>query len=514
MIANLLKRLQEAYPIKRKDLWKLVPMFVMLFCICLNYSILRNLKDAVVVTAQGSGAEAIPFIKVYFMLPMAFLLTVLFTKLSNRYSQEKVFYIMVSLFLCFYALFAFILYPLRDTLHPHETADWFQGILPLGCKGLVATFRNWTFTSFYVMCELWGSVVLSVLFWSFANEITKVSEAGYFYGALGVGANLATLIAGQIGATFSIRSFNPALPFGNDAWEQAIMVMILLMIVSGTVIMGTFYWMNRYVLDDPAFDGLHRAGNQVKKKKKLSVRESFRYLSKSKYLLCIAVLVLSYNLVINLVEIVWKDQLRLLYPNPADFNVYINNLTSLVGTISTVAAVMMPWTIKKCGWTVTALMTPVTMLVTTIGFFVFFLGKDHLGELVIISTGMTPLALAVFFGSAQNCLSKAAKYSVFDTTKDMAFIPLDHDSKLKGKAAIDGFGSRLGKSGGSIIHQALLIIFSTLSASAPFVAMFIIGSIVMWIGATKSLGKQFAELTAPPEPVAEDPVAEPEPALS
>jgi ATP:ADP antiporter, AAA family len=118
-------------------------------------------------------------------------------------------------------------------------------------------------------------------------------------------------------------------------------------------------------------------------------------------------------------------------------------------------------------------------------------------------TGTTPLAIAVFFGGAQNCLSKAAKYSVFDTTKEMAYIPLSHDSKLKGKAAIDGVGSRFGKSGGSLIHQGLLLVFSTLTASAPYVAAILMCVIFFWIGAARSLGRQFSVLVATKNPESE-----------
>lgn len=109
--------------------------------------------------------------------------------------------------------------------------------------------------------------------------------------------------------------------------------------------------------------------------------------------------------------------------------------------------------------------------------------------------GTTPLALAVLLGSIQNCFTKAAKYSLFDTTKEMAFIPLAPEHKLKGKAAIDGIGSRLGKSGGSLIHQGLLVIFCTLSSSTPYVAGILLAVLAMWIMAVRMLGKQFNEMT-------------------
>lgn len=76
----------------------------------------------------------------------------------------------------------------------------------------------------------------------------------------------------------------------------------------------------------------------------------------------------------------------------------------------------------------------------------------------------------------------------------MAFIPLSHECKLKGKAAIDGVGSRLGKSGGSLIHQGLLMIFATVSSSAPYVATILMLVIVGWMMAVRSLGKQFASI--------------------
>ena len=75
------------------------------------------------------------------------------------------------------------------------------------------------------------------------------------------------------------------------------------------------------------------------------------------------------------------------------------------------------------------------------------------------------------------------------------FIPLSKECKLKGKAAIDGVGSRLGKSGGSIIHQTLLMFFGTVALSTPYVAIILLGTISVWLYAVRALGKRFNSLS-------------------
>lgn len=479
------------WPIHAHERKKIIPMLLMIFLICFNYNVLRNMKDAIVVTA--SGAEVIPFIKVWAMLPCAILITVIFSKLSNMFSQEKVFYIMISGFLLLFGLFAFVLYPMRDVLHPQEFSVWLKSVLPIGFKGLIGMCCNWTFTGFYVLSELWGSAIMSVMFWGFANEVIKVSEARRFYGVFGVGGNLSTIVAGQVAIFVSQNVFSSRFTFSADPWEQTLFILVGLVILSGIAVMGVFYWMARNVLTDPCFDEFHKSTKEIQTKKRLSVKESFSYLSNSKYLICIAVIVVAYNLVINLVEIVWKDQLRILYPSPSDYNNYMGNLNTILGIVATLAALFMAKMIDRIGWTWTALITPIMMLITSIGFFGAMLFHDAVGMYAVFA-GATPLVIAVFFGGAQNCLSKAAKYSVFDATKEMTFIPLTHECKLQGKAAIDGVGSRLGKSGGSVIHLGLLMFFGTLSASAPYVAAILLAVIVFWILAVRMLGVQFGAL--------------------
>lgn len=482
------------WPIHTYELRKVVPMMLILFLICFNYSILRNAKDAVIVTS--SGAAVIPFIKVWALLPTAIILTLLFTYLCSKFSQERVFYIVITGFLAVYVIFAFFLYPYRDIVHPNQIADSIESVLPGSFKVVVSMFRNWSFTIFYVMSELWSTIVMSVMFWGFANDVTRLGEARRFYSVLSIASNVAAIAAGQTGVmiTSHIDWFS-FFPLGSDPWERCQMVITIVIVTSGILAMLIYRWMNKNVLNDPSFDDFHQTKKEFKKKKRLSIRESVSYLSNSKYLVCIAVLVVSYNLVINLVEIVWKDRLSEVYPSKTELNIYMNNLTSFIGIISLVLALFMAKIIEKLDWTGTALITPVTMFITCAGFFGFLVFEDSLGGIVVALTGTTSIVIAVFFGTTQNALSKAAKYSVFDATKEMAFIPLSHECKLNGKAAIDGVGSRLGKSGGSLIHQGLFMIFGTLQGSTPYVATIIMGVIILWTLATRSLGRQFRELT-------------------
>lgn len=480
------------WPIHRHELKKLIPMFIMLFCVCFNYTILRNLKDALVVTDKYSGAEVLPFIKMWVVFPCAILATIFFTYLNNHFSRRKVFYIIICSFIIYFSVFAFLIFPLHESLYAHRLADFIQSFMPAGSKGFISMIRIWPFTMFYVVCELWSTMVLSVLFWGFANEITRLGEATRFYSALNIGSNAASILAGQAAVLMAGSWIGFETIFGNSLWGQTLGKQLILVIFFSCGILAAFHWMTKHVLNNPQY--MPEEARQTKKEKKLNFRESIRFLAHSKHLLCIAAIVISYNLVIHMVEVIWKDQLRALFPEPKDYNIYTNNLTSLMGILSITTSLVMVGIIRKLGWTKTALITPIVLFVTTGAFFGCLLADSWLAGLVSI-IGTTPLALAVFLGSFQNCFTKAAKYSLFDTTKEMSFIPLKPEHKLKGKAAIDGIGSRLGKSGGSLVHQGLIFLFCNLSNSTPYVGAILLAVMAIWIIAVRTLGKELADKT-------------------
>lgn len=480
------------WPIYRHELTKFIPLLLIFFLVGFNYSLLRATKDSLVVPA--SGAEALPFLKVWAIVPMALLFTFIFTRVSNRVTRERIFYVMMSIFIIFFLLFIFVLYPFQDALHPHTLCDKIQDMLPLGFRGFIAMFRNWTYTLYYIMSEMWSTIIMTVLAWGFANDVTSVNDAKRYYGLLGISINLSGIFAGSVATSMSQHTFSLHLPFGTNAWDQTIFLLTSIIVLVGIICMLLFRYIHArgHGYNSPSWQA-ENDGVDVK----MGLRKNFAYLAKSKYLICIAVIVVMYNIALNLIEVVWKDQVKQLYPNPSDFSAYMGQVLTWTGIVATVTSVFISGSvIRKFSWTTSALISPLILLTTGVGFFFFFFFKDSSFASIATFFGTTPLVLCVFFGSLQNCLARASKYTLFDATKELAFIPLGKECKLKGKAAIDGVGSRLGKSGGSVMHQSLLMCFGTVALSTPYVAALLLFAIGAWILAVRALGKQFNSLVS------------------
>lgn len=478
------------WPVYLHELKKVLPMLLMFFFINFNYTVLRDTKDTLVVT--GAGAEVIPFLKVYGVVPCAIIFMLIYAKLSNILSKERLFYTVITPFIAFFGLFALVLYPLRDYLHPNAFADTIQSYLPIGFSGLIACLRNWTYSMFYIMAELWGSAVLSLMFWGFANDITRVTESKRFYTLFTIGANIAMLVSGPLIKYFS--QLNPHLSSG-ERWQISLNWLMGMVFLSGLVIMATYWWINRNVLTDPKFYNPLEEKKLKKEKPKMGVFESLAYLARSKYILCIALIVMAYGVSINLVEVTWKNQVKLAYPAPNDYSYFMGDFSTITGGVTILMLLIAGPVIRNLGWGFAAMVTPIVLLITSAGFFSFVVFRDSLTGFIAMM-GSSPLMLAVWFGMAQNIMSKSSKYAFFDPTKEMSYIPLDQESKVKGKAAIDVVGARLGKSGGSLIQQVLIVFLGSVSAITPYVAVATIAIIAGWFVVVRLLNKQFVALTS------------------
>ena len=66
--------------------------------------------------------------------------------------------------------------------------------------------------------------------------------------------------------------------------------------------------------------------------------------------------------------------------------------------------------------------------------------------------------------------------------------------QVKGKAAIDVVCNPLGKSGGALIQQFMILTFGSLANSTPYLGGILMVIVLAWLGAASSLDKQFSSL--------------------
>ena len=136
----------------------LATSFLMFFFIIM-FTMTRDTKDALVVS--NCGAEAIPFLKLYGVMPAATIFLVGYSKLSKVLSKTALFYATLLPFFAFYTIFAFVLFPARDAIHflpsATETASSVAAVTNL--------VRYWSFSLYFIVTELYAGAGVPLLFW-------------------------------------------------------------------------------------------------------------------------------------------------------------------------------------------------------------------------------------------------------------------------------------------------------------------------------------------------------------
>lgn len=487
----------KLWPIHNYELKKFVPLGLIMFCILFNYTLLRDTKDTLVVNA--AGAEVISFLKLFCVTPGAILFVIIYAKLTNVMSNEKVFYTVVTPFLVFFGLFAFAMYPNLDVLHTPADVIAAQTAAYPKLAGFINIKSYWCYSLFYVLSEIWGSAMIALMFWSFANQIVRMSESKRFYGLFVVVGNVALILSGQVVKFCSqtIKNFYPTLTDA-EIWGISLNWLMGSIVIMGIGAMMLYRWMHTDVLTDPRFYDEEQKNKVKKKKEKPSIIESCKIIAKSPELGLIAMLVIAYGISINLVEVQWKHQLKMYFAgDKGAYNGFMGDFSTWTGLATIIFSFFVGSNmLRRFSWTKAAMVTPLIIILGGAGFFSFILANDIpfiqggvMSMLAVIGTN--PITAAAFLGMGIVMISKAIKYSLFDPTKEMAYLPLGEEHKTKGKAAVDVIGARLGKAGGSGVYVLMFTyIISDTLAVAPYAMGIFFVICAGWLISVKALGKR------------------------
>ena len=470
------------WPVHGYEMKKFMSMSLLMFFILFVYTMVRDLKDPLVqYYAVGGGAELISQLKLFFVMPMAFLLVMVYSVLINKFGFNKTFYIMVTFFVSFYVLFVTFLFPNRGMIHPGaDTVKAMQESWPSFLYWTIPCITNWSITLFYVFSELWGTMAISSLFWQFAYKATMKNEVKRFFGLYALVANVGVMGSGAL------------LKLISDMFkgEASITVCVIFSIIGGLISLGLFAYINGVILKDPRYFDVSQV-KEKKKKEKVGVMDGIKMLFQNSYLLLICTIVICYGVAINFSEVIWKAYMKMAFTDPNDYQSMMGNLSIITGGLTIVASIVGQNILRKAKWR-TAALIPASILAVFGGiFFVIVLYHRNVAPTFL---GINLVMAAVWFGLVQDALSKSVKYCLFDSTKNMAYLPLDADTKTKGQAAVEVIGGRAGKAGASAIQTILINVVaagSKLTSHVGTIAVVFALTAIGWIASVFKLNKKY-----------------------
>jgi AAA family ATP:ADP antiporter len=483
------------FPVKREE-WLLFGLMFLIVCLInINFSILRSMRNALVVADTGGSAAFIPYFELFGTFPASILLTWGLSRLMRFFSPRFIFSMTMLFFLCFFLIFAFWIYPHREGIH--ALLENKLGVL-FGLSRFKVVFTHWPDMVFYIMSELWKVALLSVIFWGFLNQNLSLEEAKRFYPPLLLGSSIGTILAGPITVfCTSLFSWN-LFTLSAQRWQHSLYLLTIFLLFCGLLTLMTFHYVFKKLQARKLSLPVNGSNENTVKKEPFSSRlltlsSSFRYLMKSPYLSALLLIVLAEYICYALGELIFLETLKSKYPSPSDYCQYMGNLSFWMGILTAVSALFLtPYLLQSYRWSRTALMTPILMVFITFAFFfTIYLGKAGL------LPGSSPLTIAVILGSIHFCIGRSAKYTLFDAIKELAFIPLHQEGQVKGKLIIDGIGSRMGRGASSFLSIVLFLLMGGPGESALFAGILAISFALISIPAARFVGYELDKSNAP-----------------
>lgn len=488
------------WPIHAFELKKLLPMSFLMMFMLLVYTMVRDLKEVFLQTYatlwDGAKSEAstdlIGATKLWFLLPSTFLAVMAFNAIVGKYGSKKTFYIMMSFFMIFYAIFGFILFPnIKSLTMSEQTITNIRNSLPSWLsilKPVVACIGNWPYICFYVISEIWGIMAVASLFWQFANKITMKHEVKRFFAMFSILGNVGVFLSGTTLNTMAKRA--PT----REIFNQNVIIIMIGVVICCIIIMSTYYWINKYVLTDPRL----YVPDHVKPKKakeKVKFTEGIKLMLKSRNLRLLFILILGLGLAISLTDLSFEAQFKKLYSDPSKYSEVKGNLSRLVAVSTTVFVFIGTNLLRRCRWRTCACIPPMIFLVVGAPFYILAIYSTLTGKSSLM--GLEILPTTVFLGFIADALSKSVKYSIADTTRNMVFRLLPEEESTKGQAAVEVIGGRFGKAGGSAFHQILITIVQSGSTIADHFAIVFgvfIATIGGWVTAIFKLSPSYEKM--------------------
>ena len=364
-------------------------------------------------------------------------------------------------------------------------------------KWYLSLMSNWSYVLFYTFAELWPNIFYILLFWQCANEITTTEQAKRFYTLFSLIGNSSLIFVGLL--VMHLASPKSIIlkwlgKYQNDNKILLVQTCILIVVFFSCISAFLIHFIFNKVIPDPSL--YSKAKNEKSLKPRLGLIESFKYIISSKYLWLLLVCTVAFNFSINLVESVWKSKIKDLYQSVNSYAEFHGLYILWTGVIILILTIIGNNLMRKYSWFVSAIITPIIIMVSGTIFFVLVVFEENFTSFIGYRESFSPLMLAVFVGTVQNVISKGTKYSIWDPSREMLYIPLNIELKTKGKAAVDLISAKLGKSSSGLLQSLLFTIIptATYSSISSLIMIVFIFSCIVWLMAINNIYIEYQKI--------------------
>ena len=439
----------------KKESVKHVILGSMFFCNLGVYTLIRDLKDVMLVTA--CGAESIPFMKTWVNFPLSISFMMFFTKLCHcNIKQQNIYRIIYFTVFGTYMILGYVLYPNRELLSPSLNISSLYVH-----KSLILIINNWISAFFYALSTIWGSTIVTLLFWLTANNYVKKDNATVVYPLFGVLSNFSLIICGTITKYLS--------NLHRLDWNMTVQSMMIVIFVFGMLNALLYEILVRN------YEMINMNEYKPKTNNDISFIEGLKNMISTPFVFYMVVLIACYGSAGNLIDTVWKYNIREYYQNPSDYSKFMGTLSSSKGIVSIVTMVVSSFTLKRIPYKITVMITPI--LLSSMGLIFFVLNLNNPNPYII-----------ALFGSLIQIMVKSVKYAFFDPNKEIAFMSMSDEIKTKGKATIDLLSNSLGKSGISLFLQLMIVFVGSVVDIIPYLLIVFLLISTVWIRSAHKIG--------------------------
>lgn len=376
-----------------------------------SYWTLRALKDSVLINLVDKAAQ--PWAKALSLLCL-FPILMIYTRLFDKYSREKMFYMLATVYTTIAVVFGVLLLMPSIGQAPAEVIAARTGLAYYGTKILAFAW--------YVFVESYGSLV-PALFWGLATDITMPESAKR-------GFPLVVAI-GQIGGIIGPR-YITSLPYRLGLTTSSVAIFVGAGIIFCLIALLKYFFAATPKELLVSFHGKNEAAEESEQEP--GFLEGLRLLLKHKYLLSIFGVITFYEIIVTIFDFHFKYLAGSVYSGLA-LDQFLGSYSSSVNGVALICLLLGVSNITRLlGVGVALALMPVIVGGAVAGFISF----NSLGFLFWLMVG-----------------SKAINYALNGPAMKQLYIPTTPDVRFKSQAWIETFGSRGSKGLGSVFNMTL-----------------------------------------------------------